>query len=173
MFYSKKEFTEYGKQQIIVNNDLIKGWQIVAKGVKKFDGKVINIRLTRCIDEALKKEFEYAFFNFEIRQSTAWFDLTVRDNDNFPSVRSSGVTYVDYQSDILAPDITNENKRIDAEAIIKNIDERIEGLKKHNEKLQSEIDNIDSIYQKFEAIENQIKEFNSNHSAELKELCKF
>ena len=173
MFYSKNEFTEYGKQQIIVNNDLIKGWQLVAKGVKKFDEKVINVKLTRYVNEALKNEFEYAFFNFEIHGSTTWFSLTVRDNDNFPSVRSSGITYVNYRSDIYSPGITSENKRIDAEAIIVNIDKRIEELKKHNEKLQFEIDNIDSIYQKFEAIENQIKEFNSNHSAELKKLCKF
>lgn len=173
MFYSKNEFVEYGKQQIIVNNDLIRGWEIVAEGVKKFDQKVINIRLTRYIDETLKNEFEYAFFNFEIQRSSTWFSLTVRDNDSFPSVRSSSITYVDYQSDIFAPGITSENKRIDAEAIITNVDKRIEGLKKHNEKLQFEIDNIDNIYQKFEAIENQIKEFNNNHSAELKELCKF
>lgn len=173
MFYSKEEFVRYAKQQIIVNNDLIKGWQLVAKGVKKFDEKVINIRLTRYIDETLKNEFEYAFFSFEIHQSTTWFSLAVRDNDNFPSVRGSSVTYVDYQSDILAPGITSENKRIDAEAIIINIDKRIEGLKKASKQLQTEIDNIDNIYQKFEAIENQIKEFNSNHSEELKELCKF
>lgn len=173
MFYSKDEFVKYAKQQIIVNDDLIKGWQIVAKGVKKFDGKVINVRLTRYINTDLKKEFVYSGFSFEIKWYQTWFNLAVRDNDSFPSVRSNGVTYVDYRSSIGVPSIEQDNKRIDAKTITADIEMKIEGLKKASEQLQAEINNIDNIVRKFKSIEQQIQLFNHSYSAELKELCKF
>ena len=76
-YYTKDQFVEYAKQQIIENNDLIKAWNIVIEALKKYDNKVLTKRFINYVGEELKKEFSYAWLHLETFMSFTYFNLYV------------------------------------------------------------------------------------------------
>lgn len=173
-YYSKEQFTAYARQQIIENNDLIKGFEIICEVLPKFDGKVTNARLKTAVDTALKTKFRSAYFNFDLLNGYSRFNLAVRDNDSYQVPGNgmySGTNYTDYESSAYVQEC--DNKRLDATKTIESINKHIETLKKENIVLLYESTNIDEIEKEYNAIKKQIDQFNEKYSYEIRNLYSF
>ena len=169
-YYTKQAFVDYARQQIIENNDIIKAWNIVIPIAEKFDGKVINKRLTTAINNELSKVFKHSYSSVETFTTYFRLNLSVRDNDSY-RVGEYSCDYTEYTDSTYCQDITDirlEYKKL-YPAIIKSIHDLID----MNDKLQYEIDNIDNIEKQFNDIRDQIDSFNKATSYYIHDLYKF
>jgi len=169
-YYTNQAFIDYGKQQIIENNDIIKAWKIVLPIAKKFDGKVINKRFTSAIDDELSKTFKYAHATIDKFDTYFRLNLMVRDNDYY-RVGEFSCNYVEYKSSAYCQGIVNHC--IDYEKLEKSVNERIDELNQTNNQLDYEVNNIDEVEKQFRHIINQIDMFNKGTSYYLHDLYKF
>lgn len=169
-YYTKDQFVEYAKQQIIENNDLIKAWNIVIEALKKYDNKVLTKRFINYVGEELKKEFSYAWLHLETFMSFTYFNLYVRDNDKYKTT-SGSYNYVDYISS-LSVALTEDNR-----IIADNTIAAIENIKSHvvevNRQLQCEIKVVDDLELEYKVIKKSIENFKRKNSSYLNKLFKF
>lgn len=171
--YSKEGFQKYAVQQMICNKDKIRALEISTEVIKKFDGKVLTVRLKKAIDEELEKVMSQTHF-FIDRQyiTTTYAHLYCRENDEYTTKTyndgSRCVNYVDYVVDFIIC-FKDENK-IDSTKTIEQIDSRIELIKQESKDLQYEHDNINSIEAEFNDIMKRRSKFREKYSYDLQKL---
>lgn len=170
-FYTKEQFTAYAKQQIIENKDLICAWHLTRESVMDFDKKVINKRLEDHVNNKLKSEFKHAWFTFERSGNHYYFQIHVRDNDTYPAENGMSVNYVNYQTSAYVN--IDDDKRIDAEIVIENINHAMDYLIETNKTLLKEIETINEIEAEFDKIKSMIKDFDNDKSRYIKGLYSF
>lgn len=169
--YYKDQFISHARQQIIENNDLIKGYQIIMEVLPKFDGRVTNKRITDALEQALKAEFQYAYIGWDLMVGYSRLNLTIRDHDRYTVrgyMNSTNSEYVDYNSTAYMPD--TDNKRLDADKTIAAINKSIELLKANSEQLANEAEHINEIEAEYNSIVRQIEQFNEKYSYSVCEL---
>ena len=169
-FYTKQAFIDYAKQQIIENKDIIKAWNIAIPIAEKFDGKVINKRLTTAIDNELSKVFKHSYSTVETFTTYFRLNLTVRDNDSY-RVSEYSCNYTEYQDSTYCQGITDN--RLEYSKLYPAIMKSIHELEETNKKLDYEANNIDEIEKQFRHINAQIESFNKQTSYYLHDLYKF
>lgn len=165
--YCKEHFVMYSKQQIIVNDDAIKAFQIIREVMRKLDGRIANARIKTLCNSELDKAFKQAFLSLGNTYSTGLYaTLYIRDHDNYTTrIHDDGqgrtVNYVEYQFSF---NIYLIESRIDALNTIKDIDATMAGILATSKNLSCEIDNIDKIESEYKAIKQSIKEYNEKYS---------
>lgn len=170
--YYKDQFIAHARQQIIENNDLIRGYEIISQVLPKYDGKVTNKRITDALEQALKAEFQHAYVGFDLMVGYSRLNLTIRDHDHYPTPSNDGkyhgCDYVRYESSAYMPD--TDNKRLDADKTIAAINKSIESLQRDSAALAYEAEHINEIETEYNAIRKQIEQFNEKYSYSICEL---
>lgn len=170
-FYTKDQFTAFAKQQMIENDDLLYAWHLTRESVMTFDKKVINKKLTDHVNNKLKSEFRQAGFNFERSGNLYYFKIYARDNDSYPNEGGMSVSYVNYQTSTFVN--IGDDKRINAEIVIGNINNAIGYLIEENKTLKNEIETINDIEAEFNEIKSMIHNFENEKSRYIKKLYSF
>lgn len=171
--YSKEDFKKYAVQQMICNKDKIRALEISAEVIKKFDGKILTIRLKKAIDEELEKVMrETHFFIDKQYTMTTYAKLYCRENDSYTTKTyndgTRSVNYVDYEIDFII--CFQDGNKIDSTKTVEQINGKIKTLQQENKDLQHEHDYINSIEAEFNDIMKRRSEFREKYSYTLQKL---
>lgn len=174
---SRDSLVEYLTKQVRFYDILIKGMQeFLESGIfDEFEGKVINKKLTEKVRE----------FDREKRASNVLFSQSSFIHDGSAESTARQVTFrfhchLDFQpvySYNMDKDvdfyIRFPNKRFSFEKLSSSINETVEQLGERRNKLQKELENVDTILSEYNEIYSKIKEFNSKYSYETRTDMKF
>lgn len=157
---SKERFTAQVNQQIKVYNHLLQGLAVCREIVARFNGKVLNIRLIKAMQEVENPHR----LTFSLDGS-----ISIHDYQNrwysMPGDQHGG--YIDYYT-ITVPPVTNEANRIDASKTIENADRQTDYLKTKIADCKADITRFDEEAEAWEELKKQVDAYNAKFSYRLR-----
>lgn len=147
---SKSEFISEMNKRIDKRNELLDFYNnVFLPTLKKFDGKVYNIRLIKALRE-------------QTTDNSLWW-ITERSNSGEIEIRlrMGSFNYNDYES-LWVKCLLNEDYRIDYEKSVGDYYAKswLENFKKGIDEYQDTIDNYDKYMEIADKLENALKEYN-------------
>ena len=147
---SKSEFISEMNKRIGKRNELLEFYNnVFLPTLKKFDGKVYNIRLIKALRE-------------QITDNSLWW-ITERSNSGEIEIRlrMGSFNYNDYES-LWVKCLLNEDYRIDYEKSVGDYYAKswMENFKKGIDEYQDTIDNYDKYMEIADKLESALKEYN-------------
>jgi hypothetical protein len=164
-YMSKESEKQYHEKQCEVYKVLIDAFSKLPETVKKFDGKVYNVKF----DRALKELFTGTEINL-------WIDgnmqIVISYHRAYPSGDGHSCFYVEYDKQ-WSRVFVNAEKRIDSERTIAEIQATINQLHMSWNELSDTINNLVALQDDYEDICKSIKEFNKKYSATVRQNYRF
>lgn len=167
MKYYKSQESEllYYQKQSECYQILINSFNEIIETVKKFDGKVLNIRF----EKALKELFINSDVN--IYESKNQIKIIYHTGYKDPADKD-GWCYLEYDG-IWANIILNQENRIQAIETILDIQDTIKRLTESKKELDYTIENYDNLKKEYEDICNKIREFDKKYNYIVRQNYKF
>lgn len=164
------------EQQVKAYNDAIKALEVAKTLADKFDGKVINKRFTKALNEAsdnfFGKERQVIFsispvhYDWSHKQNITQIELYLSDRCK---CYEGGCVYIDYDR-VHVYELSNDSEcyvnaegRLNKEVFLKALDKQIENCKDAISKFQLCIDHFDEYL-------NKVKDFNKKLEELKKEI---
>ena len=167
-YYTKDDYIRYETQQNINRKSAIEAINCIIETIKKFDGKVYNVKFTKELNgKMLLHHLDNTYLSFE----NYGVYLYVRDNDSYkvaPQDEYSSWNYVNYT--YYLPDFFDTSKKIYADHLIPLLIARQEAINGQIEKSKEEMKQINEIEKQYNTIKNLIDEFNAEITSDLKGL---
>jgi hypothetical protein len=168
-FYNKTDYLKYANQQVTNYQDAIKAVKVIIEATKAFDGKVINIRLQKAVNEAFKNAgMPYTSFYLKSDYSTMMY---CRDSDSYRNEADThgyrSTSYIDYT--YYLPEIARGD-RYNYSEMKEKLYNTMSTISENMFSLMKDIENIDLIEAKYNLLKSDIDDFNDSITSETKQL---
>ena len=164
---NKQEMILHYTKQSECYNQLKESLPKMIEVLKKFDGKVINIRLEKALQELFSKhEFIVTIKNkYDNKKEIELYN----QNRGYKSLSGEHWNYLDYNRATFKIDY----ERLNAVNAIESLNKEVTSLKNQSEKLLNDINNINIIEDEYNRICNLIKDFNNKYDFQIRKNYKF
>lgn len=156
-----------GKQQIKVYQDLISILKELNEVINTFDGKVINIRLTKYIKEKLNVDCAIISNYRGIKSlkiiSKENRSITIHDVNG-----NSSTAYVEYNTIEICLQ-REENNRLEAKFVLQRLQDEINIIEEKIFSLNKTIINFDNMLKEYQEIKKRIEDFNNRYDYSIRE----
>lgn len=145
-------------------NDFIKALEVIIPTIKKFDGKVVNVKLDREL-----KEVTPSPINIYLNVNEKKIKL-MTSNRHF-SYSNSRTEYIDCDTVVLYlgdKDILSESKRLNSDALINLIKSKITYLQNEILVIDKGIEDYDNMVKEYDNLVSKIKEFNNKYDYSIR-----